>query len=295
MSMVVEEEALARQLSEAAADIIARLVREGAIDRSALLNYGRASEANLHGWLQYALIKAADVLGLAGIPEARVKLGEPLNPEEFLPGRDGRRRWQKRVDVGFFLRGRFLGFGECFTLDEFHGCISTRELVDLLDRCAREKRIDPEKVVDVRKMWIAPRDTIIHMVENARAGWKPRIAILVLTLPDDFGRVKLGSNIHHRLLAKKGASFFVERWRRFLEELRERGLHAHLIRVTDAAVELDGQARAFFSERELEKRAEEWARLAVSLDARPFSEPAPAGEGGKWLSDEYAERKLGLR
>lgn len=272
---MVDMEAIAQSISERAADIIANLVKKGIIDRSIFLNYEKMSEANLHSWLQYALIKAADEvsnergleMGLRGLPEVRVRFEKPLDPEELLPGRDGRKRSQKRVDVGFFLGRQFLGFGECFTLDEFHGCIPTRELVNLLKQRARQEGIDLEKVVNVRKMWITPRDTLIHMVKNAKDEWKPCIAILVLTLPNSFSGVKLASNIHHRLLVKKGAKFFVEKWRLFLEELRKHELHAgpcspppeagleelpkhklhaHLIRITDKVVEVDGQIRVIF-------------------------------------------------
>lgn len=44
---------------------------------------------------------------------------------------------------------------------------------------------------------------------------------------------------------------------------------------------------------DLEKRVEEWRKLALRLRAEPFTEDIE--DSWKWMSREYAERKLGLR
>jgi AbrB family looped-hinge helix DNA binding protein len=43
---------------------------------------------------------------------------------------------------------------------------------------------------------------------------------------------------------------------------------------------------------ELEKRVEEWRGMVMALQVMPFAEDA--GESWKWMSPEYARRKLGL-
>ena len=44
---------------------------------------------------------------------------------------------------------------------------------------------------------------------------------------------------------------------------------------------------------DLEKRVEEWRNLALRLSAEPFTEDIE--DSWKWMSREYAERKIGLR
>jgi hypothetical protein len=43
---------------------------------------------------------------------------------------------------------------------------------------------------------------------------------------------------------------------------------------------------------DLEKKVEEWRDMVMALHVEPFAEDA--GESWKWMSPEYARRKLGL-
>lgn len=45
-------------------------------------------------------------------------------------------------------------------------------------------------------------------------------------------------------------------------------------------------------DKDLEKKVEEWRKTALSLHAEPFTEEVE--ESWKWISREYAERKLGI-
>ena len=40
-------------------------------------------EINLHSWLQYAMIKAGDCLGLLAVPEIKLGFTTPLNPQKY--------------------------------------------------------------------------------------------------------------------------------------------------------------------------------------------------------------------
>jgi len=44
---------------------------------------------------------------------------------------------------------------------------------------------------------------------------------------------------------------------------------------------------------DLERKVAEWRKLALKLQAEPFTEDIE--DSWKWISREYAERKLGLR
>ena len=44
--------------------------------------------------------------------------------------------------------------------------------------------------------------------------------------------------------------------------------------------------------RDIEKKVQEWANLAISLNTEAFTEEAE--ESWKWMSHEYAKKKLGL-
>ncbi len=59
-----------------------------------------------------------------------------------------------------------------------------------------------------------------------------------------------------------------------------------LLRVRNGRVELTPV------EASLEERVNKWKEEALATRAEPFTEEA---EGWKWVSREYAERKLGLR
>lgn len=62
----------------------------------------------------------------------------------------------------------------------------------------------------------------------------------------------------------------------------------------EAVIRLDGLKLVIeVVDKDLERRVEEWRRTALSLRAEPFAEEV--GEGWKWMSREYAERKLGIR
>ena len=276
-----------KALALEAARIMGQLLASGVVSREALRNYDVMVSENLHGWLQYALMKAADNLGLLAIPEARVPFDKPLKPDEVLPGRKGRRRWLKRVDVGFFSPAmRFLGFGECHTLDEFHGCLATGELVKLVHELAGRE------IYDVEKMWISPRDVIMHMVRYAKKERKPKIALLFVVLPErlEEGCVRFKDQ---KVLLRKGSGFFLKRWAEFVEEVRKADVDAHLIRLEENGVWVDGELIVDLSPEALRERVKRWRELASSMRIKAFTEESE--EGWKWMSREYAERKLGLR
>ena len=270
-----------------AARIIGQLLSSGVISREALRNYDAMVSEDLHSWLQYALMKAADNLGLLAIPEVRVPFYRPLKPDEVLPGRKGKRRWLKRVDIGFFSPAKkFLGFGECHTLDEFHGCLATEELVKLVHELAGRE------IYDVEKMWISPRDMIIHMVRYAREDRRPEIAVLLVVLPERLGK-RCARFEDQKALLKMGSSFFLKRWAEFVEEMRKEKVDAHLVRLGENGVWVDGELIIDLSSEALKERVERWGRLASSMEITLFTEEGE--EGWKWMSREYVERKLGLR
>ena len=60
-----------------------------------------------------------------------------------------------------------------------------------------------------------------------------------------------------------------------------------LLRVRDGCVEL------IPADKGLEERVSEWVETALITRSGPFEEEA--SESWKWVSREYAERKLGLR
>jgi len=276
-----------RALALETARIIGQLLLSGVISREALRDYDAMVSENLHSWLQYALIKAADNLGLLAIPEVRVPFYRPLKPNEVLPGRKGNRRWLKRVDIGFFSPAkRFLGFGECHTLDEFHGCLATEELVKLVHELAGRE------IYDVEKMWISPRDMIIHMVRYAREDRRPEIAVLLVVLPERLGK-RCARFEDQKALLKMGSSFFLKRWAEFVEEMRKEKVDAHLVRLGENGVWVDGELIIDLSSEALKERVERWGRLASSMEITLFTEEGE--EGWKWMSREYVERKLGLR
>jgi len=276
-----------RALALETARIIGQLLLSGVVSREALRDYDAMVSENLHSWLQYALIKAADNLGLLAIPEVRVPFYRPLKPDEVLPGRKGNRRWLKRVDIGFFSPAkRFLGFGECHTLDEFHGCLATEELVKLVHELAGRK------IYDVEKMWISPRDMIMHMVRYARGDRKPKIAVLLVVLPERLGK-RCARFKDQKVLLKMGSSFFLKRWTGFVEEMRREGVDAHLVRLGENSVWVDGELTIDLSPEALKERVKRWGRLASSMEVTLFTEEGE--EGWKWMGREYVERKLGLR
>lgn len=278
---------LGKALSLEAAEEIWRLLVGGVIPPEALRDYGIMARENLHSWLQYALIRAAERLGLLAAPEVKVLFSEPLNPEKILPGKKGRKRWLKKVDVGFFvLPKRFIGFGECHTLDEFHGCLSTIELYELINKLAGHP------VYDVKRMWITPRDTVMHMVKHAKATWKPEVAVLLIMLPEQLDK-RHAMFKDQRLLISKGSDFFLRRWMKMIEDMREMDVDAHLIRLGETGIWVDGELVIDLSPEGLKQRVESWRELASSLEIKPFAGEAEAG--WKWISREYAERKLGLR
>lgn len=276
-----------KALALEAARIIGQLLSSGVIPREALRNYDAMVSEDLHSWLQYALMKAADNLGLLAIPEVRVPFYRPLKPDEVLPGRKGRRRWLKRVDIGFFSPAKkFLGFGECHTLDEFHGCLATEELVKLVHELAGRE------IYDVEKMWISPRDMIIHMVRYAREDRRPEIAVLLVVLPERLGK-RCARFEDQKVLLKMGSSFFLKRWAEFVEEMRKEKVDAHLVRLGENGVWVDGELIIDLSSEALKERVERWGRLASSMEITLFTEEGE--EGWKWMSREYVGRKLGLR
>jgi len=61
-----------------------------------------------------------------------------------------------------------------------------------------------------------------------------------------------------------------------------------LIRVKDSEVIIDMITEAI----DLERRIEEWAKMALSIEAEPF--PEESEKLWDWMDEEYARRKLGL-
>ena len=103
------------------------------ITEDMLTDYGEAVRRNLHGILQYALIKAGLQAGALAIPEYKIQLKKPLDPSEY--GLSGRRKMHVyRADVGFLLvtNGPWpVGFGEAFTLDTAHSCCKPLEVEEV--------------------------------------------------------------------------------------------------------------------------------------------------------------------
>jgi len=276
---------IGRALSLRVVEEIERLLASGMISRRALRDYHAMAKENLHSWLQYALIRAAEHLGLLAAPEVKVPFREPLDPGEILPGKNGRKRWMKKVDVGFFmLPKKFIGFGECYTLDEFHACLPTRELLELFNETAGYR------AYGIERMWINPRDTVMHLVDYAEAGWRPSIAVLLVVLPEREDRVR---SRDQRLLISRGSGFFLKRWMKMVDEMRGRGVDAHLVRIGEAGIWVDGELVVDLSSGGLEDRVERWRELVSSSKIKPFTEESEPG--WKWMSREYAEKKLGLR
>lgn len=62
----------------------------------------------------------------------------------------------------------------------------------------------------------------------------------------------------------------------------------------EAVIRLDGVKLSIeIVDKDLERRVEEWRETALSLHAEPFAEEVE--ERWRWMSREYAGRKLGVR
>ncbi|OYT53077.1 hypothetical protein B6U66_00190 [Candidatus Bathyarchaeota archaeon ex4484_135] len=272
---------ISEELARAVSHVLSELIIQGSIRIEALSDYDAMVQHSLHGWLQYAFIKAADQLGLIAVPETKIPYDHPLSPSALVPCAAKRCRHSKRVDIGFFRPGgRLLGIGECFTLDEFHGSLSSAELYK-----------EVSKHIAVKRPWITPRDTILHLVKYAKLGFRPDFVLLLITLPYDL-RVKHAKWPDQRLLIEKGSDFFHRKWLELVDEIRKFGISAHLIRLSDKDIWLDGELSIVFSREGLEERVKRWLSLASSLIIKAFS--GPPEKGWKWIGDKYARKKLGL-
>lgn len=119
-----------------------RLVNKNVLSSTSLMRYW---DYNVHSYLQYCLIKAAEDAGLMGIPEYRLRLSKPIDKYSVDSRLKNKRiRFLKtiRVDVGFLEGSRLIGIGEVYTPDEIHGCLPSEQL---------------------ESPWITPYDKLLHM------------------------------------------------------------------------------------------------------------------------------------
>ena len=126
---------------------INELKNEGIWSNLSLMKY---SDYNIHGFLQYCLIRGAQNANLMGIPEYRIRLSKPIDKSSVDPRfRKGRRRRIRtiRVDVGFLKEGKPIGVGEVYTPDEIHGCLPSNLLED---------------------PWIAPCNKLTHIAKHEK-------------------------------------------------------------------------------------------------------------------------------
>jgi len=102
---------------------------------------------NIHSYLQYCLIMAANHEGFKGIPEYKLRLSKPIDKhgvdQRF---RSRRIRYMRTitVDVGFLKENKLVGIGEIYTPDEIHGSLPSEEL---------------------EKEWITPYNKLTHIAE----------------------------------------------------------------------------------------------------------------------------------
>ena len=139
-----------------------KLKNKGVISSNSLMRYW---DYNVHSYLQYCFIEAAENAGLMGIPEYKLRLSKPIDKHDVDPRlKDRKTRYIRtiRVDVGFLEKGRLVGIGEVYTPDEIHGCLSSKQLED---------------------PWVTPYNKLIHIVKHEKDIESIILAVGLWTLP----------------------------------------------------------------------------------------------------------------
>ena len=140
-------------------EIINNFRKDGIIKPNDLMKY---TESNLHSWLQYALMKAGEKLGLFSIPECKLRFSKPIDPSDYGITRKRKRHFSK-VDIAFYDKNKkLLGISEVFTIDEAHGALPSA------------------KLAEVGHYWLTPRDSLMHLIQYALP--RPKFIVLVSTL-----------------------------------------------------------------------------------------------------------------
>jgi len=120
--------------------IIDEFMEKGILSKEDIRDY---KKSNLHSWLQYAMIKAGDRLGLLAVPEIKLDFIEPLK----LVNKKKKRHF-KRVDVGFYDNNkRLLGISEIFTIDGAHACLPTSKFIKILIYTIQNSYNKPEFLI----------------------------------------------------------------------------------------------------------------------------------------------------
>ena len=172
------------------------IARIGLVTKETITRYDLCSKKNLHSLLQFCLISSALKSNMIAIPEFKVQFEKPLNPYSC------DNRWNKKkrsihqikVDVAFLDDAKYLGFAECFTMDEIHGCHKSIELLD---------------------PWVSPSDKLLHMIRSVAREHHPGFALLVNIIPNNPQQIPSWPDVK-----KKGKAWFVQgQWAHCWKEL----------------------------------------------------------------------------
>ncbi|RLF43391.1 MAG: hypothetical protein DRN18_00150 [Thermoplasmata archaeon] len=197
------------------------LMNEKVISTKDLEEY---TESNLHSWLQYALIKAGEKEGLFAVPEVKLRFSKPLDPNWYGLNRK-RKRHLSRVDVGFYRfhdeskRRELVGIAEIFTLDEAHGCLPSK------------------KLIENGHYWLTPRDSLSHAVQYAMD--QPKFIILVTVLlkmsPHIPWKTKIEEIDSELMRHRNYYKVFKPCWKKFKESLH---LESALLIINEEGIEI---------------------------------------------------------
>lgn len=173
------------------------LLKIGFIKRGYVVDHSLASKHSFHSILQYVLIKAGIECEYVSIPECKARLSKPIDKllvdSRFVQRRS---RYQRsiKVDVAFFEDQVLAGVGEIYTLDEIHGCLSSRELSG---------------------PWITPYHRLHSLLENL----KLRFLVVVNVSPQHTPKLPYWRDVRTRTYTE-----WRERWRTMINDLKKRNL-----------------------------------------------------------------------
>jgi len=131
----------------------------------------KPAQTNLHSWLEYALVIAAERVGLRGAPEIKLRYSKPLDPKQEC-GVNKRRRKHCRVDVAFYKSSNLVGIAEIHTINDAMGYLSTKEFA---------------KTLEEDKFSLSDRDVLMYTIQHSES--KPKFVIILVTLPKRASRI----------------------------------------------------------------------------------------------------------
>jgi|GEM_PF-2222770 len=178
----------------------------------------------LHSYLQYAMMKAGESVGMFPLHEYKARYDEkyPLDPRNYGLKDKKLKRHFKRVDVAFFKGRELVGISEIITIDGAHGCFKT------------------ETLAKVEHIWLTPRDSLLHLVKYGKE--RPEFIILVVTLPKKSSRIYWRTKIKEiddDLLSDKSYyKVFKPYWIGTKKELEKAGTKCSLVIIHEDAIEL---------------------------------------------------------